>query len=167
MYICFLRSLHAFLSADYKKIIETIEAVKYSSYSVPSSWWWWHLWCWPAHSPLHSGSPGAGFPKCSTLCPPPPFTRACEKIAQHNLAKRCWAGGGGALRGSTGPGRQGTLAKGLPAASSHAILMCPSESAGLELCRPVHWPRGGVQKQRGQPRVWAKCESAPIWPVNR
>lgn len=95
MYICFLRSLHAFLSADYKKIIETIEAVKYSSYSVPSSWWWWHLWCWPAHSPLHSGSPGAGFPKCSTLCPPPIHQSLRENsTAQLSKALLSWGRGG-------------------------------------------------------------------------
>lgn len=140
MYICFLRSLHAFLSADYKKIIETIEAVKYSSYSVPSSWWWWHLWCWPAHSPLHSGSPGAGFPKCSTLCPPP-IHQSLRENSTAQLSKALLSWGRGGTEGQHRPRRQGTLAKGLPAASSHAILMCPSESAGLELCRPVHWPR--------------------------
>lgn len=93
IYICFLRSLHSFLSADYKKIIETIEAVKYSSYSILSNSWY-HVRLTPAALPRQAHeAPKHVLPDAPPCGAHRWFSRACEKIPQHNLAKRCWAPG--------------------------------------------------------------------------
>lgn len=57
----------------------------------------------PAHSPLRSGSPGAGFPKCSTLCPLP-IHQSLRENTTAQLSKVLLSWERGALRGSTGPG---------------------------------------------------------------